>query len=145
MVVVVAIHLEFCFNFSSDGEDFFDIWETLEFDSSTNTTQCAYIPIIDDVCVEGEVPEDFIATLKTFDDRVSFGDNSTTISIVDDDCECLYCLVLLYCSLVPHNIIPGLNAYISLLCRYPSLVSFGKKYPPLTFGFRGSLLPSCVG
>ena len=107
---MVAIHLEFCFNFSSDGEDFFDIWETLEFDSSTNTTQCAYIPIIDDVCVEGEVPEDFIATLKTFDDRVSFGDNSTTISIVDDDCECLYC------SLIPHNIIPGFE------CTYfPSL------------------------
>jgi len=39
--------------------------------------------------VEDE-PEEFTATLKSDDDRVSFGTNSTTISIFDDDCECLY-------------------------------------------------------
>ena len=74
-------------NFSSVGEDFVQIWQTLIFDNSTNTTQCVYIPIINDDCVEDE-PEEFTATLKSDDDRVSFGTNSTTISIFDDDCEC---------------------------------------------------------
>jgi len=55
----------------------------------TNATQCVYIPIINDDCVEDE-PEEFTATLESDDDRVSFGTNSTTISIFDDDCECLY-------------------------------------------------------
>ena len=85
-------HTEFQFNFSSDGEDFVQIWQTLVFDSSTNTTQCVYIPIINDDCVEDE-PEEFTATLRSDDDCVSFGTNSTTVSIFDDDCECLYSVV----------------------------------------------------
>ena len=72
------------------GEDFVQIWQTLVFDSSTNTTQCVYIPIINDDCVEDE-PEEFTATLRSDDDCVSFGSNSTTVSIFDDDCECLLC------------------------------------------------------
>lgn len=73
--------------FFSAGEDFVQIWQTLVFDSSTNTTQCLYIPIINDECVENE-PEEFTAALYSDDDCVSFGTNSTTISILDDDCEC---------------------------------------------------------
>jgi len=82
-----------CINFSSVGEDFVQIWQTLVFDNSTNATQCVYIPIINDDCVEDE-PEEFTATLRSEDDCVSFGTNSTTISIFDDDCECLYCVAL---------------------------------------------------
>ena len=74
------------------GEDFIQIWQTLVFDNSTNTTQCLYIPIINDECVESE-PEEFTATLYTDNDCVSFGTNSTTISIFDDDCECSYYFV----------------------------------------------------
>ena len=62
------------------------------FDNSTNTTQCLYLPIINDECVESE-SEEFTATLYTDDDCISFGTNSTTISIFDDDCECSYYLV----------------------------------------------------
>ena len=79
------------FSFVSAGEDFVQIWQTLIFDSSTNTTQCLYIPIINDECVENE-PEEFTAALYTEDDCVSFGTNSTTISILDDDCECWFIL-----------------------------------------------------
>ena len=64
------------------------------FDNSTNTTQCLYIPIINDECVESE-SEEFTATLYTDDDCVSFGTNSTTISIFDDDCECSYYFLVL--------------------------------------------------
>ena len=77
---------------STDREDFVEIWQTLVFENSTNTTQCLYIPIINDDCVESE-PEEFTAKLYTDDDCVSFGTNSTTISIFDDDCECSCYLV----------------------------------------------------
>ena len=77
------------FFFLLAGEDFVQIWQTLIFDSSTNTTQCLYVPIINDECVENE-PEEFTAALYTDDDCVSFGTNSTTIRILDDDCECWF-------------------------------------------------------
>jgi len=54
------------------------------FDSSTNTTQCVCIPIINDDC-GGDEPEEVTATLKSDDDRGSFGTNRTTISIFYDD------------------------------------------------------------
>ena len=80
-------------NFSSSvGEDFVQIWHTLVFDNSTSTTQCVYIPIINDDCVEDRL-EEFTATLQSEDGCVSIGANSTTVRIVDDDCECLYCVV----------------------------------------------------
>ena len=90
MVIWFWWPLEYPHYFSSVGEDFDQIWQTLVFDSSTNTTQCVHIPIINDDCVEDE-PEEFTATLKSDDDRVSFGTNSATISVFDDDCKCLYC------------------------------------------------------
>ena len=66
--------------------------QSLEFDNSTSTTQCIDIPIIDDDCVEDL--EEFTATLTTDFDRVFlFGFFSAAIIVVDDDRECLYCVV----------------------------------------------------
>lgn len=55
------------------------------FDEGLNTTQCTYIPILNDECLE-DYEEYFNITLSSEQDCVLFYNDSVEATIIDDDC-----------------------------------------------------------
>lgn len=56
------------------------------FDEGLDETQCVYIPILNDECLE-EDEEYFNITLSSDQDCVFFSNDTFEATIVDDDCK----------------------------------------------------------
>ena len=69
------------------GSDYITVSYDIIFDYNTDTTQCLYVPVVNDYdCVEGN--ETFYVNFYTSMDCVHVRNDSLPISIVDDDSKC---------------------------------------------------------
>ena len=71
---------------SAAGEDYIHLDTSLVFDEGLDTTQCVYIPILNDECLENE-RELFEIILSSDQDCVRFSEDSFEAYIIDDDCK----------------------------------------------------------
>lgn len=69
------------------GADYIELDASLVFDKGLDTTQCVYIPVLNDECLE-YVNESFYIYLSSDQDCVQFSNDSYEAYIIDDDCEC---------------------------------------------------------
>lgn len=67
-------------------EDYIELSTSLVFDKGLDTTQCVYIPILNDECLEYN-NESFEINLSSDQDCVRFSNDSYKAYIIDDDCE----------------------------------------------------------
>ena len=74
-------------------EDFVPVEKMLVFDEGLDTTQCLYVPILNDECLEYE-EEYFTINLSSDQDCVYFVNDSYEATIIDDDCE--YYMMLIH-------------------------------------------------
>ena len=74
------------FHISAAGEDYIELETSLVFDEGLDTTQCVYIPVLNDECLE-YVSESFEISLSSDQDCVRFNNDSFEAYIIDDDCE----------------------------------------------------------
>jgi hypothetical protein len=72
--------------------DFINTTATLDFavDSMPGDTYCINVSITDDSVLEGDKTFNVALTLTTSDPNIMLGTDMTTITITDDDSECLY-------------------------------------------------------
>ena len=68
------------------GADYIELDTLLVFDEGLATTQCVYIPVLNDECLEYE-SESFYISLSSEQDCVRFSNDSYEAYIIDDDCE----------------------------------------------------------
>jgi len=74
---------------TSAGEDYQSIQATLEWHYDSELTQCILVPVINDECLE-EKQETFEVSLSSEEDCIQLTNNSTLVTIQDDDSEFLY-------------------------------------------------------